>query len=542
MTALGQTPLILNLDDTEAIRYAKTRALTAAGYEVIEAATGADAIRLAHQHGPRLALLDVKLPDMNGLEVCAILKREIPGIVVLQISATYVSSRDRVKGLDSGADAYLAQPVTSEELVAAVGALLRGRRAEDSLRHENESLELQVAKGAQALRTEIEERERIEAALRQSQKLEALGHLTGGIAHDFNNLLMAVLGNLEVIEKRLSQGRTDVREQTGHAMQAARRAAALTQRLLTFARRQPLEFHEVDAAALLQGMEGMIATTLGASISLERDLPPELWTVWCDRHQLENALLNLVINARDAMPEGGALRIAGRNLVVDGDAGAPEREPGEYVRLCVADSGVGMSPEVIERVLDPFFTTKPQGQGTGLGMSMLYSFVGQSNGWVTIDSEPGKGTEVALVLPRAAAQTATSLSAPLTRPSFRGEGQQILVVEDEPLVRDLITAELEEQGYACLQAETPEQALELEAQGAAFEVLITDIGLPGSINGRELARQLIHRRPGLKVIVISGHDPTPAEEGAEAGWIHLAKPFEIDRLTVAINQALAAGP
>jgi signal transduction histidine kinase len=536
--------LILNVDDSEAIRYAKTRTLTRAGYTVIEAGTGAEALAQVAARRPALALLDVKLPDMSGLQVCEIIKRDYPQTLVLQISATFVTTADKVRGLGAGADSYLTQPVEPAELTAAVAALLRMRQSEEELRKLNEGLEQRVAERTEELATanrqlrdEIEERNKVEANLRQAQKMEAVGHLTGGIAHDFNNLLMAIMGNLDVIKRRLGEGRTDVEAFADNALLASQRAAALTRRLLAFSRRQPLAREAVDMAALVADLQPVLRTTVGASVEVSFTAPADLWTVWCDRHQLENALLNLIINARDAMPGGGLVTLKAENLTFDRReaAAAALDGAGDYVRISVEDQGEGMAPEVLERVFEPFFTTKPAGQGTGLGLAMLYGFVRQSGGAVQIRSALGQGTEVAMILPTMEHDAAETEPAPEDGGPPRGHGETVLLVEDESLIAGLITEALADHGYNCLEARDAHEALAIAEKAPRIDLVITDIGLPGGVDGLTLAAQLKSRLPGLKVLFASGHADAVHAQGAPM----LQKPFDMHRLIVEVRQILA---
>jgi signal transduction histidine kinase len=550
MTDAGPAPqdvVILNVDDTAAIRYAKTRTLTRAGYKVIEAGSGAEALALVESRRPALALLDVKLPDMSGFKVCEIVKRDYPQVLVLQISATFVTTADKVKGLGSGADSYLTQPVEPEELTAAIAALLRLRAAEEALRRANERLEERVAERTEALahanrqlRGEIEERNRVEASLRRSQKMEAVGHLTGGIAHDFNNLLMAVMGNLDIIKRRLADGRADVGPFVDNAMLASKRAAALTQRLLSFARRQPLTRQAVDIEALVADLQPVLRTTVGASVEVAFEASHDLWRVWCDRHQLENALLNLVINARDAMPAGGRILIAAHNLTLDRAAAALSGgvAPGDYVSFSVRDEGEGMTPEVLERVFEPFFTTKPVGQGTGLGLSMLYSFVHQSGGSVDIRSEVGRGTDVSILLPRVSQDRPLEMEADTEAHPARGAGEIILLVEDEAMISGLIVQALADNGYQCLEAVNAQEAMHIARGGRRIDLLVTDIGLPGGVDGLTLAAQLRSLDPKLKVLFASGH--AEADAGLAQDAPLLQKPFDMKRLIVEVRRILGA--
>ncbi|AWK89387.1 PAS domain-containing sensor histidine kinase [Azospirillum thermophilum] len=369
-------------------------------------------------------------------------------------------------------------------------------------------------------------------ALFQSQKMEAVGQLTGGVAHDFNNLLQAIIGSLEMIERRLEEGRTDVQPFIAATRTAADRAAALTQRLLAFSRRQPLAPRRVDLNSLVTGMRDLIRQSVGAAVQVELRLARDLWTTWADPNQVENALLNLAINARDAMPDGGRLIVRTTNGKLDEEAVAhePGLVAGDYVVLSVADTGVGMTPEVADRAFEPFFTTKPVGQGTGLGLSQLYGFARQSGGDVRIDSAPGRGTTVTLYLPRCvgAADPVPVPQKPVVPEPQAGRGT-ILVVEDEALVRMLLVEALEEQGYTVLQAEDGSAAATVLAGSRRVDLLATDVGLPG-INGRQLAQMARSLRPELKVLFLTGYaygaslDKEPLGPGTQL----LSKPVAID--------------
>ena len=342
----------------------------------------------------------------------------------------------------------------------------------------------------------------------QSQKMEAVGQLTGGLAHDFNNMLTGITGSLELMQKRVAQGRVnDVDHYIIAALGAARRAAALTHRLLAFSRQQTLAPRPTDATRLVNGMEDLIRRTVGPAITVESIGAGGLWATNIDPNQLENALLNLCINARDAMPKGGRLTIETANKWLD-ERGARDRdiEPGQYVTLCVSDSGEGMTPEVARRAFDPFFTTKPLGVGTGLGLSMIYGFARQSNGQVRIYSEVGQGTMVCLYLPRhhgeadAVEAAPVRADAPVARP-----GETVLVVDDEPAIRMLIGEVLEDIGYATIEAETGPEGLKQLQSDARIDLVISDIGLPGGMNGRQMIDAARQARPDLKVLFITGY-------------------------------------
>ena len=379
----------------------------------------------------------------------------------------------------------------------------------------------------------------VEEQLRQAQKMEAIGQLTGGIAHDFNNLLTGIIGSLALMQKRLAQGRTDTLERyAGLALASANRAAALTHRLLAFSRRQPLEAKAVDANALVRAMEELLRRTLGESVVLQSVETPDLWPTLCDPHQLENALLNLAINARDAMPDGGRLTIETANATLDDAyvAREPGVAPGPYVVVSVSDTGTGMPPEVVARAFDPFFTTKPIGQGTGLGLSMIYGFVKQSDGHIKIYSEPGQGTSIKLFLPRFRGVDEPAATDPVEGVPRAEAGETVLLVEDDATVRDLVLDVLGDLGYAALQAPDGPSGLEVVRSGARIDLLVTDVGLPG-MNGRQFAAEARATRPDLKVLFITGY-----AENAAFGSGHLdpdmqmmTKPFAVDALAKRIR-------
>ena len=395
----------------------------------------------------------------------------------------------------------------------------------------------------------LKEQERLreaEEALRQSQKMEAVGQLTGGIAHDFNNLLTGIIGSLELLQTRLGQGRVkDIDRYVTAAQGAAKRAAALTHRLLAFSRRQTLDPRPTDLNRLVMGMEELIRRTVGPEITLEVVAAGGLWPTLIDASQLENALLNLCINARDAMPGGGRLTIETANRWLD-EHGAGERdlEPGQYVSLCVTDTGAGMTADVIERAFDPFFTTKPIGQGTGLGLSMVYGFVRQSGGQVRIYSEVGQGTTMCLYLPRHYAKEADRPSASATRTAIRPQASHtILIVDDEPSIRMLLTDALEEIGFNVLEAHDGPTGLNILQSDATIDLLVTDVGLPGGMNGRQLADAARTTRPALKVLFITGY-----AENAIIGNGQLApdmqvltKPFVVETLASRVLDMIRDG-
>lgn len=384
---------------------------------------------------------------------------------------------------------------------------------------------------------------RTEAALRQSQKMEAVGQLTGGLAHDFNNLLGGIMGALEVVQRRLEQGRLDdIPRYLKLGEGAVSRAASLTQRLLAFSRQQTLDPRATDINKLVSGMEELIRRSMSPGVDLAVAVKAELWASLVDPPQLENALLNLCLNARDAMPDGGRLTIETANRVMDqAAASACELEPGEYVALSVSDTGVGMSPELVERAFDPFFTTKPLGQGTGLGLSMIYGFARQSGGQVRIVSEPGAGTTVCIYLPRHdAAPAEPNVGEPADVGSPGHRCATLLVVEDEPSIRDLIDEFLGDAGYTVLQATDAKAGLRLLQSATAIDLLITDVGLPGSMNGRQMADVARTTRKGLKVLFMTGYaeHAVIGDGQLEPGMHVLTKPFSLETLSHRIEELL----
>ncbi|MCW2293537.1 PAS domain S-box-containing protein [Pseudomonas sp. BIGb0408] len=384
----------------------------------------------------------------------------------------------------------------------------------------------------------------VEDALRQSQKMEAVGQLTGGIAHDFNNLLTSISGSLELLQMRLSQGRlSDVERYVSAAQSASRRASALTHRLLAFSRRQTLDPKPTNVNRLVVGMEELIRRSVGPHITTEVALAAGLWSSFIDGPQLENALLNLCLNARDAMPNGGRLTIETGNKWIDEYASRGRNvPPGQYLSLCVTDTGTGMSEDVIERAFEPFFTTKPMGEGTGLGLSMVYGFVRQSGGQVCIYSEVGQGTTMCLYLPRYYDSDEEETEPTSQSSSPRTDSREtVMVVDDEPAIRMLVIEVLEELGYTTLEAGDGAAGLKILQSDVRIDLLVTDVGLPGGMNGRQLADLARVERPELKVLFITGY-----AENSVIGNGHLApgmrlltKPFTMEAVANRIHEMIA---
>jgi PAS domain S-box-containing protein len=412
------------------------------------------------------------------------------------------------------------------------------RRHAEELATLNTTLEERVADRTKELMA-------TEEALRQSQKMEAVGQLTGGLAHDFNNLLAGISGSLELLQTRMAQGRlTDLDRYINAAQGASKRAAALTHRLLAFSRRQTLDPKPTNVNGLVAGMEDLVRRTVGPAIHVEVVGAAGLWPALVDPPQLENALLNLCINARDAMPDGGRITIETANKWLD-ERAAKERDlpSGQYLSLCVSDTGTGMTPEVIQRAFDPFFTTKPIGQGTGLGLSMIYGFVRQSGGHVRIYSEVGDGTTMCLYLPRhyGEAEEADAMGSLSDAPRAE-QGQTVLVIDDEPTVRMLVTEVLEDLGYTAIEAADGPAGLKVLRSNVRIDLLVTDVGLPGGMNGRQVADAARVTRPNLKVLFITGYaeNAVLGNGHLDPGMAVLTKPFVMEALASRIKELIAA--
>jgi DNA-binding response OmpR family regulator len=521
---------ILNVDDQEPQRYIKTRDLRQSGFDVVEATNGAQALQMVEKHSPAVVLLDVQLPDVSGFDVCRYVKAKWPSVMILMTSATFTTSADRTLGLDSGADSFLVQPAEPLELGAAINALLRIRRSEEELRRLNETLEQRVqdrvaelAAANVKLMEEIAQRQKAEAALVQAEKMQAVGQLTGGLAHDFNNLLTAVVGNVDLIRSRSADAR--VQRLAENALNAAQRGAKLTAQLLAFSRTQKLKSAPVDVNALILGMHNLLDQTLGASVAIKNELTAALPPAMADANQLELAILNLSINARDAMPGGGVLTI--RTAINASDPSMVEIE--------VSDTGSGMPPSVIARAFDPFFTTKAPGKGTGLGLSQVYGIAKQCGGDVAIGSEIGKGTKVTIYLPRAVSSAAATADAetPIIRAA---RSEKLLVIDDDGDVRAFVTGLLSDLGYDVREASHGEEALQALCEFAP-DLLILDFAMPG-MNGAETALALRERCAGAPILFVSGFANSELLERAIGDAPLLRKPFRPAELAATVRSLL----
>jgi signal transduction histidine kinase/CheY-like chemotaxis protein len=415
----------------------------------------------------------------------------------------------------------------------------------------NAELEKRVRERTEALEAanrslldEAASRAAAEAQIRQLQKMEAVGQLTGGIAHDFNNMLAIVVGSLDIAKRSLTTDPRKAERFIGNAMEGARRGAQLTSRLLAFSRQQSLDPRPLDINDLVRDMSDLLVRSIGSGIALQTALAAELWRTFADASQLESALINLCVNSRDAMPDGGELIVATLNAALDeADARALDARHGDYVCICVTDSGTGMQPDVLARAFDPFFTTKTPGKGTGLGLSQVYGFVKQSEGHVRIDSQPGRGTAVRIYLPRYLGnEIPTHGATPREPQASRPNRETVLVVEDEDGVRRMTVEALQSLGYTVIAAAGPEHALDLLNEGVRANLLFTDIVMPG-MDGRALAERIKEKQPEVKVLFTTGYTRgAPLYDViAESGGAMLPKPFTVEQLAAKIRSTLDAG-
>ena len=468
---------------------------------------------------------------------------------IAQISQALVAS----EAADPTAEARLQNRELLESLAALAAKQEESERLNEELVATNRGVVALYAeldeKAAQlaSMNAELESRvaaavadyQRVNDALRQSQKMEAVGQLTGGIAHDFNNLLQIVVGNLELVLRRLPADDERQRRPIGNAMLGAQRAAALTQRLLAFSRRQPLAPKPIDPNKLVESMFDLMQRTLGETVSVETDLASELWIVEVDANQLENALLNLAVNARDAMPEGGTLTITTLNGILGKHDLAEDAVPGQYVSVAVRDTGTGMSEAIMSRVFEPFFTTKEVGKGTGLGLSMVYGFVKQSGGHLRLESEVGRGTVVTLYLPRFAGSVGPETELVADPAEHAQAHETVLIVEDDEAVRNYSCDVLTELGYRVLTATTGSEAVALLDNGGRIDLVFTDLVLAGTMNGRAVAEHTAATRPGTPVLYTSGYaNEITASQQPGPGLDLLAKPFSYAALAKRVRAAI----
>ncbi|MGY2397994.1 ATP-binding protein [Pseudomonas sp. SDO5271_S396] len=501
-------------------------------------------------------LLIIAAEALHGVDLEPLLEQlhqqpawsDLPIVLMTHHGGSEQNGSSHLSGL-LGNVTFLERPFHPVTLISLVSAALRGRRrqyeARDRLVDLSQS-EQRLQSTLETLEQQVEERtaqlRHNEDALRQSQKMEAVGQLTGGIAHDFNNMLTGIIGSLELLRRRVARGRLDdIDSLIDLGVTSANRAAGLTHRLLAFSRRQSLDSKPVELNHLVTSMGELLQRSINESIALDMRLDGQLWTAEADPNQLESALLNLVINARDAMPNGGKLVVETTNRHLDSvfTAAYGSLKPGDYVELSVSDTGCGIPEGVISRVFDPFFTTKPIGQGTGLGLSMIYGFARQSHGHVTIHSEVDKGTTVSLFLPRFMGEVAAEEAVNPALLPFANAGETVLIVEDDPAVRVLVSVVLKELGYGFVEAGDADTAVPIIESDQRIDLLISDVGLPG-MNGRQLAEIGRQIRPDLKVLFITGYAEHAAVRGGflDPGMQLITKPFTFDLLTAKVREMI----
>jgi signal transduction histidine kinase len=554
---------ILLVDDQPAKLLSYEVILGELGEQLIKAGSAREALAQLLRHDVAVVLIDVQMPELDGFELAAMI-REHPRFqktALIFVSAIHLSELDRIRGYEAGGVDYVPVPVVPEVLRAKVRVFADLHRKTRELERLNVQLEERVAERTAALEATAAELQRLNedlelridqrtrerelalAQLFEAQKIDTIGQLTGGVAHDFNNLLMAIMGSLQVLRRRFPMEEAAERL-VDNAMKGAERGAALTQRLLAFARRQELRPAAVAVGELVSGMSDLLARAVGPGVRLTQATAPDLPMILIDANQLELALLNLAVNARDAMPEGGELTFAAECVGLDGAELVDLRlAPGDYVRLSVTDTGQGMDEATLARAAEPFFTTKGIGKGTGLGLSMVQGLAAQSGGAMRLTSAPGQGVRVDLWLPQAPPAVGCAEPSPerasVVTPT---EGRTVLVVDDDPLVAAGAAAMLEDLGHTVLQASSAREALALIQTGREIDLVLTDHAMP-EMTGVELARRLRQLRPNLPLVLATGYADLPANATAELGVPRLAKPFDQDELSRAVAQyAAPSGP
>jgi signal transduction histidine kinase/ActR/RegA family two-component response regulator len=543
---------ILLVDDQQAKLLSHEAVLAEIGENLLKASSARQAFNCLLKNEIAVILIDVCMPDLDGFELATMI-REHPRFettAIIFVSAVMMTYPDQLRGYQLGAVDYVPVPVIPELLRAKVKVFVDLYRKTRQLERFNAELEKRVAERTcelQRFNDELElrikertrERETALAQLFEAQKMDTIGQLTGGVAHDFNNLLMAVLGSLSLLEKRLPE---DPRSQRllHNAVQGAQRGAALTQRLLAFSRRQELKPQAVDVPQLVSGMRGLLERALGHDIELRTqfagDLPPAL----VDANQLELALLNVALNARDAMAGGGALSISAHHDTRSAIAGPNNLEAGEYLCIVIADTGVGMDQATLAKATEPFFTTKGPGKGTGLGLSMVHGLAAQSGGLLRINSQPNAGTTLELWLPMAKT-AAVSVSTATPKTSLPNIGScKVLIVDDDLLVMTGTSAMIEDLGHTSIEAHSAAEALDKLASGIEVDVVITDHAMP-AMTGLQLARCIREKYSGLPVILATGYAELPGDP-LSLGIPRLAKPCNQYDIAMAIQAALESRP
>jgi signal transduction histidine kinase/ActR/RegA family two-component response regulator len=552
MNAAAEKVNILLVDDSQAKLLSHEAILAEVGENLLKASSARQAFEVLLKNEVALILIDVCMPDLDGFELAAMI-REHPRFqttAIIFVSAVMMTKPDQLRGYQLGGVDYVPVPVVPELLRAKVKVFIELYRKTRQLERFNAELERRVAERTaelQRLNEELEqriedrtrERETALAQLFEAQKMDTIGRLTGGVAHDFNNLLMAVLGSLALLEKRLGTEDQHSRRLLQNAVQGAQRGAALTQRLLAFSRRQELKPESVDVAQLVSGMEELLKRALGHGIDLALNFPSGLPPLLADANQLELALLNLALNARDAMPKGGRLMIAAAAETLTQSGPGSRLVPGDYLRISIVDTGVGMDNVTLTKATEPFFTTKGPGKGTGLGLSMVQGLAAQSGGMLDIHSEPGAGTTIDLWLPRA-----TTSAVSVTRAAQaahllpRTEPCKVLIVDDDLLVMTGTAAMIDDLGHTSIEAHSAAEALAKLDSGIEVDVVITDHAMP-SMTGLQLAECIQDRFPGLPIILATGYAELPADP-AMLGLLKLTKPCTQQEIAAAIHLAVTS--
>jgi signal transduction histidine kinase len=550
---------ILLVDDQPAKLLSYEVILGELGERLIKAGSAREALAQLLRHDVAVVLIDVQMPELDGFELAAMI-REHPRFqktALIFVSAIHLSELDRIRGYEAGAVDYVPVPVVPEVLRAKVRVFVDLHRKTRELERLNAELEERVAARTaelaataaelQRLNEDLElrieartrERELALAQLFEAQKIDTIGQLTGGVAHDFNNLLMAIMGSLQVLRRRFPLEETAIRL-VDNALKGAERGAALTQRLLAFARRQELRPAAVGLGELVAGMNDLLARAVGPGVRLTQTLATDLPRILIDANQLELALLNLAVNARDAMPDGGELILAAECVEPGAeDLAALNLAPGAYVRLSVTDTGSGMDEGTLKRAAEPFFTTKGVGKGTGLGLSMVQGLAVQSGGAMRLTSAPGQGVRVDLWLPQApAAVCEAQPRSERMAVIMPQEARRVLIVDDDPLVAAGAAAMLEDLGHTVVHASSGREALALIQAGCEVDLVLSDHAMP-EMTGAELARRLRQLRPDLRLVLATGYADLPANVTAELDLPRLAKPFDQDELSRAVAEYAA---
>jgi signal transduction histidine kinase len=563
---------ILLVDDQQAKLLSHEVVLAEMGENLLKAGSAREAFECLLKNEVALILIDVCMPDLDGFELATMI-REHPrfqNTAIIFVSAVMMAHLDQLRGYKLGGVDYVPVPVVPELLRAKVRVFVDLYRKTRQLEQFNADLERRVEERTAELRkfneeleVRIEERTRERelalAQLFEAQKMDTIGRLTGGVAHDFNNLLMAVLGSLTLLQKRLPED-PQIRRLLDNAIQGADRGKALTQRLLAFSRRQELKPQAVDLAQLVHGMEELLKRAVGHGIAFESEFPADLPPVLVDANQLELALLNVALNARDAMSDGGSVRLTAQADRVTSEGLAKEHPigngfakplgaappgaaaesiplpPGEYVRVTIIDTGVGMDQITLAKATEPFFTTKGPGKGTGLGLSMVHGLAAQSGGLLRIHSEPNVGTLVELWLPRATTAAAAVVRIPEARGTSATTPCTVLIVDDDNLVMTGTAAMVFDLGHTAVEAHSGAEALNLLNSGLKVDVVLTDHAMP-AMTGLQLAENIQRRYPGLPIILATGYAELPVDPAA-LGIARLAKPCTQDEIAAAIQHAM----